>query len=534
MEDYGAFRFMISPEQKQTPTGEAVNVRNDIGSPERQYIIRDDNGNYKPRMRGTIKYRNGEPIGLQMAPDMYIKKKGEYKDHPLRNKYLHYDKDVNGFVMDNGDHIPFRHLVSLSELADKEPEVFHSIQEYGSKGVRKGETVVDTGENRDKEANLRDSEKPVKDIREYLEEKYEDDKADADEGFTAEDYSEFGGYDGMNMEDLLSTIYSEILGMGGDTDENMVLSPHNEGGPYITVHDAPHYGFSIVGKIDPLRSILSNYDLTWGKMSGLSGKQGAKYHDALRKLWAEDRAGSGEGGLISRAIGADFMTSPMFESLTKSQKDVFYRLLKDKGYVSFADVRRFIRDSALRKAKRDKDDVGILGNSYYNRINGYVPSKNLVLPEDLIYDKLVDSLYRTASKYTKGENGASSWHRPKNLKLMWAYVSPEHLIGNDAVMRGEASSQRDYAQELLASQYTLGDVISDAQILLSKDSPFVPYIEDRRAGKAGQVAFERAFGRVPTVSDETKKNIVTGIRAGLEPLYRQRHIVDGLMRGLQC
>lgn len=544
-----ALRYMMNDEYRRLPDGSAVPVRESL-----------------VRHKGTPVGFNGVR-GVATSKGLYIEP-GQPK-WKLRNvDFLEYDPSVKGYVIPGKNkHISADKVYPLEGLPVESGEKFHDLERLGDPPLREGEEARFEGSPL-KEGDLHGME-------EYMEEHGAWEEPSANSLADA-----ISRHMNLSSGELRESLNESAL---GDEESPLTLNA-NETNPelYLSFTDAPSYGYNMIGLIDPLYSILGDRDLNWDVMQGISGRKGTSAYEGFRRLWPQNH---GDEGIISRLIGEDFLSSPMLASMPPADRDRFLALAKerkDEGrFLSWGDIKRGLQERDLRLAENDfeaykkrqweKKIAGIpsfdklpkarqaairkefdakmeaseaamrkgfheRGNELFSHISSYMPTPGMRerIPEDLMYDKLVESIFRVARGHARGDvEGAEKWKYPEKVKLVTALFPLSAVIGNDLAAEGKASRRRRFAPEIFTSSYKVGDVISDAAALTGKDSIVKKYYDYVRKGMRGREAFEKAFGKQnPPISDAEMKEIAGGIRRGVEPLLRQRHIVEGIMRGL--
>ena len=507
-----ALRFMGQDSEMESSGGKRMKARKGVYGGDTRRVERrawiPANG-----VTGTLIYsfRGGYPLlqGFKLDP-RWGNKYGTYWDYFPKGKSF-VIKNYNG----KAARVPEDNvkLIAGEEFTPVESDEFWPLEER-----ERGEGSVKRGEERRTAEGIPDAR---------MDGSLHDYAGTMGFGGSNDPFDYLDRFDNLTEEDYKRIASRNAIGPGSGESGALVLHPHNDDPRmYIMFSQAPEYGYSMIGAMNPLYSVLGRNDLAWDETRGLGvGKGNSRYHDMFRKLWP---GRDGDSSEISRLIAEDFLSSPMFEGMTDADKKLFFDMAQARQaagqFLTWNDIKELL--------KGRHNDPGEAG--YIDHIASYIPTPNMKIPERLVYDKLVESIFRQAKAYTDPSRGGELGRYPENLKLVVVHFPLKDLVGNEAVGKGRVSSARKNGSHLVAGSYKVGDVISDAERILGKNSPVKDYYDRIRSGAGGKEAFMDAFSikeGEPPVSDAEMKSIAGGIMRGIEPLLKQRSVTAGILRG---
>lgn len=201
--------------------------------------------------------------------------------------------------------------------------------------------------------------------------------------------------------------------------------------------------------------------------------------------------------------------------------DFIYDKLVDAIYSTAVDLqRRFRREEAIAKEAQRADDAFMRND----RVNDVLAMQRGRSKEDIDY-------LRKRARERALQNKAGK----PNAVLSWVRVNPFDLVKLNDILTGSVSGNLNSGNELMANQFVIGDEKGQVPlelILNRKAGPVTDYYTDRKRGARGRDAFGERFrvdpDRVP--SDAEIKETARGLVEGIEPLLKQRRIVEGVLR----
>lgn len=349
-----------------------------------------------------------------------------------------------------------------------------------------------------------------------------------------------------------------LWGLADDSSKFIVNPLARDKSSRVIESYAPHHGFSVIGVPHGAYSILPKSDLYWEQREDAGPLYIGDMVEAIRRLysyyndnydpddqWDEEwLLKEGNRSPLVAAIVNNFKKSPVFtQAFTDADREHF------KGARDWYDL-------AHGLSKMYADDVKDIAGKHYPRgeimsnvfgkLNGsnagYAPAprsdgkdffdKDSLMWTNFMHDKLVEGIMGTfAGTMRQGSD-------PKNYRLLQAAVPLDALLRNDDVLKGRASGQRDFMNELVVNEFTpMRDIGNAGDLLGHENSPIRKYWMLRLKGANGADAWRDALGKRfgdirYLVSDEEYKDIHKALMRDIEPLTRSAAIMRGLTRRL--